>query len=178
MEQNKENKKEISKEKIAQVMESMVDIFREEEDDFYKELSKNVKPKEIENYNDFYRQLIRPAEKYWSGFIRTEIGKNKDLDFFLIHSSFIEQNFKFWIVNKEGSACSSDKSRTIMKRLYNWFLNEQEIIFDENEEYTFHHPKKVFTNHDEIIAFYNALHHLHYGNPQQYLLIISELVKK
>ena len=178
MKQEQENKKEITTEKIVQAMESMVDIFHKEEDDFYKELSKNVKPKEIENYEDFYRQLIRPAEKYWSGFIRTEIGKNNDLDFFLINSSFIEQNFKFWIINKEGSACSSDKSRAIMNRLYGWIKDEQRIIFDENEEYTYHHPKKVFTTHDEIDAFYLGLHHLHYGNPQQYLSIISELVKK
>lgn len=178
MKQEQENKKDISTEKIAQVMESMVGIFHQEEDDFYKELSKNVKATEIENHEDFYRKLVRPAEKFWSGFIRTEISKNNNLDFFLINSYFIENNFRFWIQNKEGSACSSDKSRTIMKRLYSWFLNEQEIVFDENEEYTYHHPKKVFTNHDEIIAFYNALHHLHYGNPQNYLLIISELVRK
>ena len=98
------------------------------ENEFYKELSKDVKKTDIDNYDDFYRKLVRPAEKYWSGFIRTELSKNKELDFFLINSSFIEQNFKHWIVNKEGTACSSDKSRTIMNRLYTWFKDNKEIV--------------------------------------------------
>lgn len=178
MKEEQENKKDISTEKIAQVMESMVGIFHQEEDDFYKELSKNVKATEIENHEDFYRKLVRPAEKYWGGFIRTEITKSNEMVFFLINSNFIENHFRYWIEKKEGSACSSDKSRAIMKRLYYWIKDEQKIIFDANEEYTYHHPKKVFTTHDEIDSFYLGLHHLHYGNPQQYLSIISELVRK
>ena len=118
MKQEQENKKEISSESIGQALMGLVEVFHQEENEFYKELSKDVKKTDIDNYDDFYRKLVRPAEKYWSGFIRTELSKNKELDFFLINSSFIEQNFKHWIVNKEGTACSSDKSRTIMNRLY------------------------------------------------------------
>jgi hypothetical protein len=177
-EQKKQVKKEISTEKIAQVMKSMVDVFHQEENNFYKELSKDVKKTDIDNYDDFYRKLVRPAEKYWGGFIRTEITNNNEMVFFLINSNFIENNFRYWIEKKEGSACSSDKSRAIMKRLYYWIKDEQKIIFDANEEYTYHHTKKIFTTHDEIDAFYLSLHHLHYGNPQQYLSIISEILKK
>lgn len=178
MKEEQKNKKEISTEKIAQVMESMLDIFHQEENEFYKELSKNVKATEIENHEDFYRKLVRPTEKYWGGFIRTEITESNEMVFFLINSNFIENHFRYWIDKKEGSAYSSDKSRAIMKRLYYWIKDEQKIIFDANEEYTYHHPKKVFTTHDEIDAFYLGLHHLHYGNPQQYLSIISQLITK
>ena len=177
-EQKKQVEKQISTEKIAQVMESMVEVFHQEENDFYKELSKDVKKTDIDNHEDFYRKLVRPAEKYWSGFIRTELSENKEMDFFLIHSSFIENNFRYWIEKKEGSACCSDKSRAIMKRLYYWFKEDREIVFDKDEEYTYHHPKVVFTTHDEIVSFYDSLHYLHYGNPNHYLSILSEMLNK
>ena len=178
MKQEQENKKEISSESIGQALMGLAEVFHQEENEFYKELSKDVKKTDIDNYDDFYRKLVRPAEKYWSGFIRTELSKNKELDFFLINSSFIEQNFKHWIVNKEGTACSSDKSRTIMNRLYAWFKDNKEIVFDKDEEYTYHHPKIVFTTHEEIVSFYNALHYLYYGNPKQYLSMLSEMLTK
>lgn len=43
MEQNKENKKEISSENISKVFMGLVEVFHQEENDFYKELSKDVK---------------------------------------------------------------------------------------------------------------------------------------
>lgn len=178
MEQNKENKKEISSESISKALMGLVEVFHQEENDFYKELSKDVKKTDIDNHEDFYRKLVRPAEKYWSGFIRTELSENKEMDFFLIHSSFIQNNFRYWIEKKEGSACCSDKSRAIMKRLYNWFKDDKEIVFDKDEEYTYHHPKKVFTTHEEIVSFYDALHYLHYGNPNHYLSTISKMLQK
>ena len=178
MKKEQENKKEISSESINKALMGLVDFFHQEENEFYKELSKDIKATEIENYEDFYRKLVRPAEKYWSGFIRTELSENKDMNFFLVNSSFIEQNFKHWIEKKEGMPCCSDKSRTIMKRLFNWFKDDKEIVFDKDEEYTYHHPKKVFTTHDEIISFYDALHYLYYGNPNQYLSILSKMLQK
>ena len=177
-EQKKQVEKQISSESIGKAIMGMVDVFHQEENEFYKEISKGVKATEIENHEDFYRKLVRPAEKYWSGFIRTELSKNKEMYFFLINSSFIENNFRYWIEKKEGSACCSDKSRAIMKRLFGWFKDGREIIFDKNEEYTYHHPKVVFTTHEEIVSFYNALHFLYYGNPNQYLSILSLMLQK
>lgn len=174
----KQEEKELNIQDLANVMTSMMDVFHSEEDDFYKELSKNVNPKDIDNYEDFYIQLVRPAEKYLSGFIRTEISTNRDMDFFLRKSNFIENNFKHWIVRKEGSPCSSDKSRTIMKSLFNYFKNNEEIIFNLEQEYTYHIPKKVFNNHSDIIEFFKSLHHMYYGNPEYYLENILKISQK
>ena len=65
-----------------------------------------------------------------------------------------------------------------MNRLYTWFKDNKEIVFDKDEEYTYHHPKIVFTTHEEIVSFYNALHYLYYGNPKQYLSMLSEMLTK
>jgi hypothetical protein len=175
MEKNKENKKEINSEAISKVIQGMVDIFHKEESDFYKTLIGNVSPKEIETPEDFFHKVIRPAEKYWNGFIRTEIKNNDNVVFLLNNTMFIEQTFQYWIKKIEGMSCCADKSRTILRRLYNYFLTGEKIVFDLSEEYTFHYPKKVFNTHKQIINVFDSLHALHYGNPMLYLKEVTDL---
>ena len=69
----------------------------------------------------------------------------------------------------EDWPCCADKSRTIMKGLLNYYKNNEEIIFDYKQQYTYHLPKILFKTHDQIIEFYEGVKGLYYGSLEKYL---------
>ncbi len=75
-------------------------------------------------------------------------------------------------------ACCADKTRTIIKRLIDFYENGIRIEFDYTQEYTFHLPKIIFKIHEDIIEFYEGLKFLqNTGNPLKYLNAIKNLNK-
>jgi len=176
----KNNHKEDSEEKdnLFKMLNGLVECYHKEESEFYKNLIGNVSPKEIQSPDDFFDKVIRPAEKYWNGFIRTEIKNDSNLVFLLNNTTFVKLNFECWIEKIEGVTCCADKSRTILRRLYNYFLTGEEIFFDYSEEYTYHYCKTIFNTHKKIIEHFDSLQDLYYGNPNYYLASISAMLNK
>jgi hypothetical protein len=160
------------------MLNGLVESYHKEESEFYKNLIGNVSPKEIQSPDDFFDKVIRPAEKYWNGFIRTEIKNDSNLVFLLNNTTFVKLNFECWIEKIEGVTCCADKSRTILRRLYNYFLTGEEIFFDYSEEYTYHYCKTIFNTHKKIIEHFDSLQDLYYGNPNYYLASISAMLNK
>ena len=129
----------------------------------------------FDNYESFYLSVIYPFNNFIDSFITAEISQNNDVKFLMRESRFVERHFKKIINKMEGSCCSADKSRTIMKRLIQFYTDGTVISFDYNGQYTYHLPKNVFTTHDEIIQFYRAIKLLFYGHTESYIEFTMKL---
>lgn len=121
----------------------------------------------------FFHALPSHLDRLLEGFLLTILPENREAHFILSRYSFLNSHFKKIIERREGSSCSADKSRTILSRLLQYYLNGQEVVFDPGEEYTFGHPTVVFTTHREIVEFFEALRNLYYGIPGKYLAILT-----
>jgi len=159
----------INEDSIKNVLTAMTNSIGKENVELYKKLIEGSGFKKITDVEEFFYALVYPHKNFLKGLIDYEISKNDSVKFIYLNNNFVENNFVKIIQDVEGSACSSDKSRTIVKRLCNWFINGERIEWDYSGEYTFHLPKKVFTTHDEIIEFYKGLENLYYGNYKSYL---------
>jgi hypothetical protein len=166
----------MEKERIKEVLDLMSNSIKQNEIDLYKKLIDEKCFDKIEDVDDFYLGLIRPHKQFISGLIRSEISKNTDVKFILENSQFIERNFQYWIEKIEGMPCCVDKTRTILKRLIEFYKNGTKIEFDYTAEYTFHLPKVIFKTHESITEFYESVKSLYYGNPTRYLNSIKSII--
>lgn len=120
----------------------------------------------------------------FSGYINTieDICKYLGLcdhgSFLVQHYNYIENSFSQMYIRYEGFACSSDKSRTVAKRLFNFYKANVMISFNPEADYTYHHPKKILNDHESIVQFFTALKSLYYGSPQQYLNCIIDINRR
>jgi hypothetical protein len=130
------------------------------------------------DYRGFYFALMYPISKMVNGLLAKELPNSPDAQFLLNNSRFIENHFKRLIEKLEGSACCADKTRTIMKELLRFLTNGKEITFDYTQEYTYHLPVLLFNTHDEIVVFFKALRHLHFGYPDQYIETLAKIYKR
>lgn len=152
-------------------LDSMVGHIEKEEIELFKKIidSNNINHN-FDSYEEFYLFVKFPFEQFISGFLKSELKMNNELQFIYSNSQFIERHFEKLIEQIEGSACCADKSRTIMNSIIDFYKSDIEIVFNYDSEYTFHLPKKIFTNHNCIIDFYQGLKYLFYGNPEKYLI--------
>lgn len=129
------------------------------------------------NNEEFYIYLIYPFSNLLNGLL-SEVTGSHEAQFFLKHGEFTQRHIEKLIVQFEGSACSCDKSRTIMKRLIRYHMTGEEIKFNYDGEYTYHLPKRIFKTHDEIINFTNSLADLYYGKYEKYIRQIGLILQK
>lgn len=128
------------------------------------------------NPDGFYFALGYPLQKIIDAVVESEFPRNENAQFLMANSHFIENHLDRIFTRFEGSACSHDKTRTVIKHLMRFFTTEKPIEFDYTQEYTFHLPKKVLKDHDSITAFVTSLHHLYYGNPDRYLVAMQSII--
>ena len=165
----------MKKDKIKEVLNGMFDNIGKEQIELYQSLIDKKCPVNITNIEEFYFRLIYPFNEYISGLIKSEISTNCDVVFIIQNYFFIENHFINLIKIVEGSVCSSDKSRTILRCLFDFYKNGNKIKFNYNQEYTFHLPKLIFKTHENIIEFYEAIKNLYYGNNEKYLKVLLNL---
>lgn len=167
---------------IGEVMDGIVSMIEKKNDALCSDIIKteivqkallNAKNGDIE---DFYFSVLYPIENLIDG-ISQQISSCGKTQFILTHSQFIERHFEGLIRQHEGFACCADKSRTIMEKLFLAYLNDEEIQFNYDAEYTYHLPKKIFKTHDEIIMFFDGIFALYYGKPKKYLMALQSINK-
>jgi len=127
------------------------------------------------NYDEFYFELQYPFEQVISGLL-TNVTKNHTAQHILKHSQFIEQHLNDLFERYEGATCCVDKARTMIKKTLAFHMHGTRIEFDYDQEFTYHLPKKIFTNHDDIIEFIGGLLDLYYGKPKRYLLALKGVI--
>ena len=127
--------------------------------------------------DEFTYLFVNAMEDPINGLVASKLNGNEKAQFLFLKHAFIESSFLYFIKKVEGWPCSSDKSGAIISKLYQFFINGKNIEFDLNGKYTYHIPKKVFTNHDEIIRFFDGLYSLYYGDPEKYVSAVADMYK-
>jgi hypothetical protein len=117
-----------------------------------------------------------PAEKVIDGLLANEFpnpmaGTNaNDLRFLFKHGKFVDYHVRRLIDTYEGDfGGAADKSRTLLRAILRHLKTGEEIVFNFDQEYTFHLPKFVFTEHHTTLQFFKSLQNLYYGNSDAYL---------
>lgn len=162
----------IDKETIKEVLDGMIGVIENEQIDLYKSFAEKLHKafyEKIDTVDGFHLALIYPYEKFLSGLIASKISNNHDVRFILMHSRFIEMQFRGLIERVEGSTCCADKTHTIMSGLFDFYKTGERISFNYEQEYTYHLPEKIFKTHEAITGFYEGVRGLYYGNTRRYL---------
>ena len=89
--------------------------------------------------------------------------------------SFFENHFKFWIVEKEGTACSTDKTRYLLQEIYLHLVNNRVLNRTRVSDSEYWMTSQIFKTSDEVLSFFNALIRLKYGHPHAYLEQVERL---
>lgn len=166
----------MKKQDLTNFLDSMIGSIEQKEIDLFKQIIETNEIKNFENHEEFFYAVLYPFDQFISGFVKSKIANNRDVVFIIKNQNYIEHNYARIIEAKEGSACSADKSRTIMKSLINHYKSGQEITFNYEQEYTYHLPKEVFKTHDQIINFYEGLKNLWYGDNRKYLEALTKVL--
>lgn len=157
---------------LESVIKSIFDGIKDQHIEFYKKIigenEKNFRRKDIESPENFFYSIQYKFEQFTSGLLRKELNASNDVVFIFQHYKFIDTHFAKLFTDIEGRSCSSDKSRTIVESLVEFYATGKTIEFNYDQQYTFHLPKTIFKTHESIISFYKALQSLYYGNPQKY----------
>lgn len=117
----------------------------------------------------FEQTLLRPMEKTIEGVLHLAVPNNHPVQFLLRHYGFVSRHFRSIVEKREGHACCADKTRFIMRSLMQFYQTGAEIKLNREQEYTFHLPTVVFTSHQAIVDFFEAVQALHYGEGAKYI---------
>ena len=164
-----ENKKQLTEDAISKVITALAISVDAKSVDIYRKIIGENGLCAVVDPETFYFKMLYPFEQFISGYIRTEITENYELIFLLLNGQFVERLFAAEIKKSEGFGCSADKSSAIIQGLANFFRTGSKIAWKYEGDYTYHLPKKVFTTHDSIIEYFNAIWRLYYGNSDKYL---------
>ena len=166
----------LGQEDVGAVVGSLLDAFESESVAAYKALAQKPEAQKAlasirsSDFDGFYFSLQYPFEQFIDGLLASEFpGDAHDARFIFRNSQFVDSHISRLIRETEGSVCSADKARTVMKSILCFLKTGKEISFDYTKEYTFHLPKKVFTEHAPTMQFFKALQNLYYGNSEPYL---------
>jgi len=165
----------MEKNKIKDFLISLSNKIDDDNIELYKKIIEGSEIKHFDGPEEFFYAVIYPWENFITGFLNNEISLNRDVVFIYENSQYIDRSFSNLFEKFEGSACSSDKSRTIIKRLLHFYLTGDKIEFDYSAEYTYHLPTEIFKTHDVIVLFYEGLKSLLYGNNEKYLKALETL---
>jgi hypothetical protein len=124
----------------------------------------------------FYFSLPYELNQLVDAILEAELPGNGNAQFLMGHSSFVSNHLDSIFQKFEGSACSHDKTKTVMRALMRFFTTGEPISFNYDQEYTFGLPKKVLKSHDSIVQYINSLHHLYYGNSDHYLTAMFSIM--
>lgn len=133
---------------------------------------------QFDSPEEFFYAILYPWEKFISGYLQSELKANSNVEFIFKHSQYIDRHFANLFIKYEGGTCSSDKSRTIVNRLLQFYATGEPIEFNYGAEYTYHLPKIIFKNHQDIIDFYEGLKSLLYGHPEKYLESLKKIISE
>lgn len=130
----------------------------------------------IKTAEDYQMKVLFPLELQLKPQIFKHLYKKDDhnMEFLLNNYYYVESHFNRLFNQFEGMFASSDKSRTIMSRLLDFYKDGKEIEFDYSAEYTYHLPQAIMKNPEEVIRFYTVIKRLHGGYYDEYIKFMGE----
>lgn len=165
----------MKKEELINFMESFEDSIDKGNLHLYNGIINSSSLSSLDSPEDFFFSVLYPWENFISAFIQLKISSDKEVVYIYKNSEVIDRHFSRQFQKYEGSACSADKSRTVVRCLLDFFLSGEEIKFDYKQEYTYHLPNKIFKTHSEILDFYKAIKDIQYGRAEKYIEEIKKL---
>lgn len=130
------------------------------------------------DYRKFHSSLLRKHDRIVSALIKSVHGDNHQLTFLLSRQDYVGRHLRNLFTDFEGSACCADKERTVMRALLRHYYSKKPIEFDYGAEYTYMLPEIVFRDHDGVIAYFEAVYSLYYGNPKKYLTVMVDIAQR
>jgi hypothetical protein len=100
---------------------------------------------------------------------------SRETRFLFKEYNFVRLHFRNLFQKHEGACCCNDKAVMVLRKLLNFLLNGKRIEFEGKSEYTYAFPSVIFTTHEEIIEFFNALQDIKYGHGHAYVRQILAL---
>lgn len=125
----------------------------------------------------FDRLVGDPMDKVRDGLLLKAFPHSHEARFLAGHARFVEAQFDFLITRFEGSSCSVDKRRHVLRKLLAFLATGKEIAFDRTAEYTYMIPSKVLADHERVVCFFKAVYGLHYGRVEAYMLALADIQK-
>lgn len=171
---------EINQETMKNVLNSMLSGLKEENVNNASNVADEVKEKYqsvLESPNppdEHFFAVTYPFKELDEGLLFNAGVKNERTIFLIQEHSFVDNHLSNLFTKYEGMACSADKARTIVAKLYRYLEEGKEITFDYNAQYTYHLPKKILNNHQEIVEYFEALMTLFYGRFEKYLKCLEK----
>lgn len=93
-----------------------------------------------------------------------EYGFSPRLVFLFINYNYVESHIDRAFATYEGIPCCSDKSSVIIKSLVRHWINDEPIVFNYDQEYTFHLPKAILRTQEDILTYFKAIEDAFYGH--------------
>lgn len=121
------------------------------------------------NPEHFHLFLTHATNQMAKALLDSKGQHNPRAQFLFTHYRFVEGHLKEIYQTHEGGACCADKSRWATRALLRHFANDQPIVLDLAQQYTFHLPKSVLNTQDQLVQMFEGLYALYYGNPTKYL---------
>lgn len=148
--------------------------------ELYNEIVNKSYTKDLENIKvgDFYINFIYPFEEYLQTLLENKLKLNDKQKNLFMNAEFFDRHFTNLFQVYEGNACCADKSRTLLNKICQFLVTGDKIEFNYDQQYTYHLPKRILNNHDEILKAYEALNSLIYGEWGKYIEFINSLPSK
>lgn len=167
------------KNEMKHVLEGMFSSIQDEQNNKAKEVLGEAymriigdeKMKNPEHFNIVVAYDAQNVVDSLASLITENMGKGSD--FYFSHYDFVENHISRLCTAREGSSCSTDKARHII-RLYLKYLETGAIPTIDIKKGDYWKPK--FGNGEEWMEFCESLHHLYYGNSAKYFVSYKNLV--
>lgn len=132
--------------------------------------------KDMENFDVFINYKLDNILRFLVNELNPGIDRDKAqrLYFLYRHYQYLDSNLSGFVKTKEGSGCSVDKSRWLIKRYREYILDEK-LPDMEREERCYWKPK--FGTGQEWMDLCDGLVRLYYGNPEKYLKSLNALIQ-
>ena len=162
---------------LKDFLTSMSDSIEKEKIELFRKIIDSSEIKQYENPTEFFYAVLYPWDKFISGFLKSTVKSNPDVEFIWKNSEYINRHFRNLFEKYEGSACCADKSKNIVNSLLKYYNSGEKIEFNYASKYTYHLPKKIFKSQDHIVLFYEGLKSLLYGRPDKYIEALKVMTK-
>lgn len=126
---------------------------------------------------DYYLDVTHKFEVVIRDIISKELNKDvwgketSAILFLFLNYKYIENNILSFIYIKEGSTCSVDKSRWLIKSLFNYYATNTPIDMTIDDKCYW---KPGFWTADQWIELFNVLISFHYGDFNRYMFFLKK----
>lgn len=118
--------------------------------------------------------LLYPFAGVVDALLKQVFPHSPEARFLFTEYAFVRSHFRNLFQKHEGSCCCNDKAGMVLRKLIQFYLDGTRIKFDQTAEYTYAIPTMIFTTHEAIIEFLEALQRLKAGYGDAY---VSQILK-